>query len=105
FLSPLRRPPTPPSFPYTTLFRSWRQLVKRICSLPDGKALARAGPRQSFSMTTFCLHPAGARAAGICLSPPLGKFMSGFCRNTVRSEEHTSELQSRFDLVCRLLLE
>ena len=34
-------------------------------------------------MTTFCLHPAGARAAGICLLPPLGKFMSGFCRNTV----------------------
>src|SRR5438034_7224814 len=68
----LRRPPTSPLFPYTTLFRS------RVA------ALART--RSGLSATAG-VHPHEARA----WSP--------------RSEEHTSELQSHSDLVCRLLLE
>src|SRR5699024_11265683 len=68
-----RRPPIPPRFPYTTLFRS---------ELPD----ARFWEGRYRVLT---LHPDGD-------VPQRGR---------TRSEEHTSELQSRFDLVCRLLLE
>src|SRR5437868_9617754 len=70
---------TPPLFPYTTLFRS------RVCRPVRGGG----GPGQARVPTV--LAGAGVGDAGLC-SP-------------VRSEEHTSELQSRFDLVCRLLLE
>src|SRR5699024_12435669 len=73
-----RPPPTLPLFPYTPLSRS--------------AGAARAGNR-----------PATARAAGggkSAAAPPCGCPWP-----SCRSEEHTSELQSRFDLVCRLLLE
>src|SRR5699024_12730675 len=73
----IRRPPRSPLFPYTTLFRS----------LPlSGQAQGVAGPR--------CDHRDRARHPRGAPGSPRG-----------RSEEHTSELQSRFDLVCRLLLE
>src|SRR5438034_7262187 len=81
----LRRPPTPTLFPYTTLFRS--------CSWP-------ASPR-----------PAGdARKASAIdlLPPPPRRYSPGSISQGMimrRSEEHTSELQSHSDLVCRLLLE
>src|SRR5690349_23730524 len=72
----IRRPPRSTLFPYTTLFRSVH---------PAGQRFSPACPR--------ALHaPAAARRA-------LGS------RALRRSEEHTSELQSRRDLVCRLLLE
>src|SRR5258707_10708887 len=76
----IRRPPRSTLFPYTTLFRS------RSCS--PGSAPARnAQPRLDFRLAD--LIPAGDRPRA-----PAG-----------RSEEHTSELQSRQYLVCRLLLE
>src|SRR5438105_8590446 len=78
----LRRPPSSTLFPYTTLFRS-------RCSCP---ATACASSRVRISRA--------ARARLIrstCFSPPRV--------HEIRSEEHTSELQSRVDLVCRLLLE
>src|SRR5437868_9699047 len=71
----LRPPPRPTLFPYTTLFRS-------------GSASPPAWPTPS----------AGSRGR----TPPPGRAGGGV---RPRSEEHTSELQSRFDLVCRLLLE
>src|SRR5437868_13172129 len=71
----LRRPPRSTLFPYTTLFRSRKTTARAISS---GSAQRRIGTR-----------PAA----------------SAHCFSTSRSEEHTSELQSRFDLVCRLLLE
>src|SRR5206468_10477818 len=81
----LPRPPSSTLFPYTTLFRSIRARAAAPASWPGGAG----GGGQS-------LHPAvrlsGGRAAA-----------AGVLRN--RSEEHTSELQSRSDLVCRLLLE
>src|SRR5947209_19704393 len=79
FFFMLRRPPTSTLFPYTTLFRS------RRCR--DGRRLLRAH-RHSLSVR---------RRAGAGDPRPdrLGH----------RSEEHTSELQSRQYLVCRLLLE
>src|SRR5690606_39982621 len=97
-----RRTPRPPGstlFPYTTLFRSHRRprRASRAEShggrqpafpgiVPDG-----ACRRGRVGATLIILHRA---AGGIAARPP--------CR---RSEEHTSELQSRENLVCRLLLE
>src|SRR5438067_13456028 len=76
FFLMLRRPPRSTLFPYTTLFRS-PFLLRLLARLPERKG------------------PAGNRPwSGVCLF-----------RKSNRSEEHTSELQSRFDLVCRLLLE
>src|SRR5689334_23500409 len=83
----LRRPPRSTLFPYTTLFRSRPHAVRRsprpgagMAAAEDGSARARDGsytnPAYASSQTT-----------------------------TSRSEEHTSELQSQFHLVCRLLLE
>src|SRR5690349_24188137 len=91
----LRRPPRSTLFPYTTLFRSVR-FAERAGR--DG-ALARGhAPREG--------EGCAAREA----PPPLphalpGARPEGQRRAPARSEEHTSELQSRRDLVCRLLLE
>src|SRR3712207_7720221 len=86
----IRRPPRSTLFPYTTLFRS--QLQSLVCVLPRGE-------RQSV-VPRSTRGPTVDRARGTRLSRP---------RNTrtvyCRSEEHTSELQSRQYLVCRLLLE
>src|SRR2546429_6396165 len=73
----IRRPPRSTLFPYTTLFRSEGSSVEE-------RALA--------------LH----HFAGVDLPYPAG---SGTLIEIKRSEEHTSELQSRLHLVCRLLLE
>src|SRR5256885_5944000 len=76
----IRRPPRSTLFPYTTLFRSVRKRQKRQ-EAGDGLAIAAAG-----------------RAADDAFRGHVG-------RRHVRSEEHTSELQSPCNLVCRLLLE
>src|SRR2546429_7154948 len=85
FFLMIRRPPRSTLFPYTTLFRS--RTAGFFGSVPAG-ALAAA----------FAAPPASA--AGNAALP--GGETS---RNSARSEEHTSELQSRLHLVCRLLLE
>src|SRR5947207_10821854 len=74
----MRRPPRSTLFPYTTLFRSGQ-----------GPALGRADQRLA------------RRGLGDAAQPAAGKRG----RLALRSEEHTSELQSHSDLVCRLLLE
>src|SRR3712207_8068424 len=84
----IRRPPRSTLFPYTTLFRSQRHVRERLAlSLPGEHESVPLPRRADF------LHGAqqGQRRAGQ--------------RDPVRSEEHTSELQSRQYLVCRLLLE
>src|SRR2546430_8357403 len=79
----IRRPPRSTLFPYTTLFRS-----------PGGDALNESlgfhvvGPLSSFLLFLFAEQAGGADE-----------------QNDDRSEEHTSELQSQSNLVCRLLLE
>src|SRR5260221_2263868 len=78
----IRRPPRSTLFPYTTLFRSSE--ISRGLPEVDPQAQALIHQVRSFR----------ASAAG-----DLGGCLSG------RSEEHTSELQSHSDLVCRLLLE
>src|SRR3712207_8000985 len=81
----IRRPPRSTLFPYTTLFRSPRVLA----AWPLGRD--RACPE---------LTPDVATEPSIAESPALH-----FLHEHSRSEEHTSELQSRQYLVCRLLLE
>src|SRR3712207_6863515 len=80
----IRRPPRSTLFPYTTLFRSHRP---RELAAAGGAGAADRG------------HPEQARHAGDLALPALGAAAGR------RSEEHTSELQSRQYLVCRLLLE
>src|SRR5690349_24254737 len=84
FLLMIRRPPRSTLFPYTTLFRS----IVVHCFVV--RSISRVLPSTEWSQF-------GTR---------LSQFGTGLsCRGTGRSEEHTSELQSRRDLVCRLLLE
>src|SRR3712207_7752456 len=82
----IRRPPRSTLFPYTTLFRSlWTSTNSTASSTPDGRFLPVCHLYSSSSCGCVIRHPPiGARG---------------------RSEEHTSELQSRQYLVCRLLLE
>src|SRR5437868_8020844 len=88
----MRRPPRSTLFPYTTLFRS---------SIGPGRAPEK-------------IHSAhGEHHGSACVTDFSDSPAMKFSRATLwnlgyaadRSEEHTSELQSRFDLVCRLLLE
>src|SRR5687768_18036391 len=83
----LRRPPRSTLFPYTTLFRSKPRpaeppMSKRGCHPSGGKFTVPNDPQSAVPTSS-----------------------SRDRKNTDRSEEHTSELQSRLHLVCRLLLE
>src|SRR3712207_7012640 len=90
----IRRPPRSTLFPYTTLFRSReiRELLAEQVRHP-GHLLAA----QDHGTLARALHRAGL--------PDLGRLLLDRERDRGRSEEHTSELQSRQYLVCRLLLE
>src|SRR5437868_7494861 len=83
----VRRPPRSTLFPYTTLFRSRRAATRPTNQRLDSATISSATDLPASSM--------GWNGEGLAFSGPL----------LIRSEEHTSELQSRFDLVCRLLLE
>src|SRR2546430_12372462 len=92
----IRRPPRSTLFPYTTLFRSAAhflhdQFGARKSPSPAGK-LQKEGAREGY--VRFALH--GVERANRPGVYPLSPR---------RSEEHTSELQSQSNLVCRLLLE
>src|SRR5438445_6006447 len=84
------RPPTSTLFPYTTLFRS----VQRPCGACRSDALAR--------LRRPCSAVPTPRSR---TSPSLQQALCRSLKERARSEEHTSELQSRQYLVCRLLLE
>src|SRR2546426_2092237 len=86
----IRRPPRSTLFPYTTLFRSWRDRGGPGCRA--ARYGARTGPGRSDS--GWCPSRAGDLRRCARRERPGG-----------RSEEHTSELQSPCNLVCRLLLE
>src|SRR2546422_5088266 len=92
----IRRPPRSTLFPYTTLFRS---MVLTICALPHHKChlVTCAKSCSISSQERFRLMPTKHRTSSASCRRS-GHFYS-------RSEEHTSELQSRLHLVCRLLLE
>src|SRR5207302_4836767 len=105
FTLSIPRPPRPPLFPYTTLFRS----------LPRGPPHPPAPRRRSRPPGPRRVHldrpappPRGRREdrrpPGRCPGRPFPERGNRPSRRG-RSEEHTSELQSRENLVCRLLLE
>src|SRR3712207_8372548 len=82
----IRRPPRSTLFPYTTLFRSAVKAISRVSASPSV-------PKLSCRATD---------SSGLTGYPPSSALLP---RASHRSEEHTSELQSRQYLVCRLLLE
>src|SRR5699024_11391929 len=99
------RPPPNPLFPYTTLFRSRKKrnqrflfgskkkkATGRLSGKRTGRLLGRAAVRSKRELRGMLLR---FRRVGLAYRFVYGAI--GF-----RSEEHTSELQSRFDLVCRL---
>src|SRR2546421_2929443 len=88
----IRRPPRSTLFPYTTLFRSRRR------GPASWKRPASPFPRS----TTSARSPFFGVGGEYGMATTDRGIASG---ETIRSEEHTSELQSRSDLVCRLLLE
>src|SRR3712207_7985735 len=95
----IRRPPRSTLFPYTTLFRSVPEQVRAdtIAAVEVGRG--RAGRDEDDAALDVDAHAGpGVRAA-----PGLPGV--GWPGLVTRSEEHTSELQSRQYLVCRLLLE
>src|SRR2546427_1341576 len=85
----IRRPPRSTLFPYTTLFRSGRRDQREL--RPSRRPTSRS---PASSTVTACLSGNPAELRG-----PRGRARPW------RSEEHTSELQSQSNLVCRLLLE
>src|SRR3712207_7699359 len=94
----IRRPPRSTLFPYTTLFRS--AVHEADSSYDRASALAANVPRSSSKLFENAATPSSSSvAATSSMSMPRSR------RRAMRSEEHTSELQSRQYLVCRLLLE
>src|SRR5258708_11452517 len=85
----IRRPPRSTLFPYTTLFRS---LLAEL--LPDHAVAALSGP-------SFAREVAVGKPTALVVASADAEATT----SAVRSEEHTSELQSPDHLVCRLLLE
>src|SRR5688572_31137943 len=96
----IRHPPRSPLFPYTTLFRSeagrmdWSNL-DRLRPHDEVKFVIADRADYEYARDVIARHRLADRAAAIHLSPVHDR----------RSEEHTSELQSQSNLVCRLLLE
>src|SRR3712207_7424305 len=89
----IRRPPRSTLFPYTTLFRSEEVVLSSLWTKMGGNHIKRKNFRDNAKLLEM-----------------IGKYEEearGYVESTVleRSEEHTSELQSRQYLVCRLLLE
>src|SRR3712207_8329220 len=92
----IRRPPRSTLFPYTTLFRSEDALANSEWDvIVSDYRLPRFGAPEALSM----FRKSGLEAPFVVVSGKVGEDAA------VRSEEHTSELQSRQYLVCRLLLE
>src|SRR5699024_11739151 len=89
--------------PYTTLFRSWASFALLLhalhCHVPYKRSIPNFPHAGQCTPVSKCLF----------LTPYLDKISKSCAlhapKMACRSEEHTSELQSRFDLVCRLLLE
>src|SRR5438034_5452373 len=83
----IRRPPISTLFPYTTLFRSAIVVASVLCNVGFSSGLKNK--ENNFLVTK--------KQPNTASTPTMAE--------TIRSEEHTSELQSHSDLVCRLLLE
>src|SRR2546430_3202231 len=95
----IRRPPRSTLFPYTTLFRSLQPIAVRRASdgfeLISGERRLRAATRLGWTDIPAIIRDVDDRTL----------LTLALVENLQRSEEHTSELQSQSNLVCRLLLE
>src|SRR2546422_8054765 len=89
----IRRPPRSTLFPYTTLFRS--RIARRLHAIPPFLHFHDHGLDRDDRVIDQQAERENERAQRDAVEIPAGQ----------RSEEHTSELQSRLHLVCRLLLE
>src|SRR5256885_6755165 len=87
----IRRPPRSTLFPYTTLFRSLKKAARALNGVNQPKDVI-----ENLGVVRFLLEPHQLIVDGI-------QALAGFRQK--RSEEHTPELQSPCNLVCRLLLE
>src|SRR5690606_41367042 len=104
-LSPPHHPPRSPPFPYTTLFRSHPNTIRRKNHTPDTAMNNRSAQRRCASIrraiavrkVMYAKARITTALSEVPIEPPKPSGL--------RSEEHTSELQSRENLVCRLLLE
>src|SRR3712207_7920358 len=98
----IRRPPRSTLFPYTTLFRS-----RAVAALPGGRR-SSTSLKGTVLLPHAMIAPVGTAERPYAIRPhrlyTRDDLMQGW-RPGARSEEHTSELQSRQYLVCRLLLE
>src|SRR2546426_2872103 len=92
----IRRPPRSTLFPYTTLFRS------KVCSV-----VASADEGGRFNVLGVGRSPSDGLTRGVVtnIDKTVRSIQSAVAEAESRSEEHTSELQSPCNLVCRLLLE
>src|SRR2546430_5976334 len=99
----IRRPPRSTLFPYPPLFRSEVQ-VQELLHRPPGRLLigqregVRRRPARAAGLVVECRRQSGKVLAD-------GQQVRANLTGLARSEEHTSELQSQSNLVCRLLLE
>src|SRR5690606_40220189 len=98
FLSVQPRPPLSSLFPYTTLFRSGADPGHEVGDLAVGLAPDLGAGRAVVRLRVGLVEVLVGQEGALLVADPLGDLV-------VRSEEHTSELQSRENLVCRLLLE
>src|SRR3712207_8755314 len=96
----IRRPPRSTLFPYTTLFRSHAGGDRSAASEDRGCARAMNGVEKGVEKIAESVWLTALAKAGTVLITPAVLWVF-----VTRSEEHTSELQSRQYLVCRLLLE
>src|SRR5207249_11881762 len=101
----LRRPPTSTLFPYTTLFRSHVVVIGGGDTGSDCVGTSNRHGAKSVTQFELLPMPPDPELNPIWPYWPTRLRTSSSHEEGVRSEEHTSELQSRFDLVCRLLLE
>src|SRR2546427_5600972 len=90
----IRRPPRSTLFPYTTLFRSISERLKG-----RGAVWLKGGSCPRIAQCSQAFRRRGPA------DPAETPGCTGLCGGRTRSEEHTSELQSQSNLVCRLLLE
>src|SRR5438874_4984712 len=97
------RPPRSTLFPYTTLFRSYDVITRAETALAEAK---RAG-RDCYTHYRMTQEQRELQRRSLSIGEEVQKALreERILFAFQRSEEHTSELQSRRDLVCRLLLE
>src|SRR5260370_23818321 len=93
----IRRPPRSTLFPYTTLFRSFPPGIHDLSYVESPPQMHENPLQGRFRLVGVCVFY--RKTLTVCL------FLAASVGLAARSEEHTSELQSHLNLVCRLLLE